>query len=352
MTAPLNSRAGGLPDLDFKTLFETAPGLFLVLTPDLRIAAASDLYLQATMTSREVLLGKNIFEAFPDNPDDLAATGTQNLRASLERVLQTKAADTMAVQKYDIRRPAEEGGGFEERFWSPVNSPSLGAAGELAFIIHRVEDVTQFVRLKQAEGKHQELAAELRRRVDQTEIEVFQRAQQLQAVNEQLRQVNEALQSEIAERKQSEARTAELAEQLRLLNEELESRVAKRTEELAAANRAVTSEMAERHRVQDRFRQAMESLPSATVVIDAAGRIVLVNEQTDKLFGYERAELLGQGVELLVPERMRQDHAEFRAAFLAHPETRPMGVGRELLGRHRDGREFPVEIGLNPIPFN
>ncbi len=349
MADQLNSQVDGQTVPDFRALFETAPGLFLVLTPDLRIVAASDLYLQATMTSRELLLGKHIFEAFPDNPDDPEATGSQNLRASLERVLRTKALDTMAVQKYDIRRPAEEGGDFEERFWSPVNSPSLGADGELAFIIHRVEDVTQFVRLKQAEGKQQELAAELQRRVDQTEGEVFQRAQQLQIVNEQLRQVNDALQSEIAERKLSEARSAELAEELRLLNEELECRVEERTAELAETNLALTNEMAERHRVQDLFRQAMESLPSATVVIDSAGSIVMVNEQTDKLFGYDRVELIGQTVELLVPERMRKHHPAYRADFFAHPETRLMGVGRELFGRHKDGREFPVEIGLNPF---
>jgi two-component system cell cycle sensor histidine kinase/response regulator CckA len=348
MATQASGQDHGMSELDFKTLFENAPGLFLVLTPDLTIVAASNLYLQATMTSREFLLRKCIFEAFPDNPADTAATGSHNLRASLERVLKTRTADTMAVQKYDIRRPAEEGGGFEERFWSPVNSPVFGPRGELAYIVHRVEDVTQFVGLKQAEGKQQDLADELRRRIDQAEIDVFQRAQQLQAANEQLRQVNEALQAEIAERKQSEARTAELAEQLRLLNEELEGRVASRTAELAEANRELTREMAERSRIQERFRQAMESLPSATVVIDAAGRIVLVNEQTDKLFGYERAELLGQSVELLVPERLRSQHPAYRTAFFAQPETRLMGHGRELFGRHKNGSEFPVEIGLNP----
>src|SRR5438094_2933979 len=100
------------------------------------------------MTTRAAILGRGLFEVFPDNPDDPAATGVQNLRASLDRVLRHRAPDTMAVQQYDIRRPETEGGGFEERYWSPVNCPVFDRAGELAYIIHRVEDVTDFVRLK------------------------------------------------------------------------------------------------------------------------------------------------------------------------------------------------------------
>src|SRR5437867_12958647 len=100
---------------DFQALFESAPGLYLVLTPALTIVAVSDAYLKATMTKREEILGRALFEVFPDNPDHPAATGLRNLRASLDRVLTHRAADTMAVHKYDSRRPASEGGGFEER---------------------------------------------------------------------------------------------------------------------------------------------------------------------------------------------------------------------------------------------
>src|ERR1700729_3386471 len=124
--------------LDFRVLFEAAPGLYLVLTPDLKIAAVSDGYLRATMTQRQAILGRGLFEVFPDNPDDPTATGVRNLSASFERVLREKATDAMAVQKYDIRRPDAEGGGFEERYWSPVNSPVFGPGGEVAYIIHRV----------------------------------------------------------------------------------------------------------------------------------------------------------------------------------------------------------------------
>lgn len=127
---------------DFRALFESAPGLYLVLAPDLTIAGASNKYLSATMTTREDIVGRALFDVFPDNPDDESASGTANLRASLERVLAYKRPDAMAVQKYDIRRPTGE---FEVRYWSPLNSPVMGSDGRVEWIIHQVEDVTENV---------------------------------------------------------------------------------------------------------------------------------------------------------------------------------------------------------------
>ncbi len=199
---------------DFRTLFESVPGLYLVLTPDLVIVAVSDGYLRATMTRRENILGRGIFEVFPDNPDDPSATGVGNLRASLGRVLQSRASDTMAVQKYDIRRPASEGGGFEERYWSPVNSPVFGPGGEIAYIIHRVEDVTEFARLKQLGVEQHRLTEELRTRTGQMEAEIYQRAQEVQTANRKLEAVNAALKAEISERQRAEAELARFNEGL------------------------------------------------------------------------------------------------------------------------------------------
>ena len=154
---------------DFRALFEAAPGLYLALKPDLTIAAVSDAYLRATMTERGKILGRGIFEVFPDNPNDPKATGTRNLRASLERVLRERRPDTMAVQKYDIRRA--EDGAFEERHWSPVNIPVLGRDGEAAYIIHRVEDVTEFVALKRRGAELGAIEGMLRARIEEKEAE-------------------------------------------------------------------------------------------------------------------------------------------------------------------------------------
>jgi PAS domain S-box-containing protein len=108
-------------------------------------------------------------------------------------------------------------------------------------------------------------------------------------------------------------------------------------------------DITERKRGERRFRLAVESAPDAMVMINREGRIVLVNLQTEKLFGYSREELLGELVEILVPERYRDRHPAYRESFLASPSVRAMGAGRELFGRRKDGSEFPIEIGLNPI---
>jgi PAS domain S-box-containing protein len=100
---------------------------------------------------------------------------------------------------------------------------------------------------------------------------------------------------------------------------------------------------------EDSFRRVVEWAPSAMVMIDSAGQIVLVNAETERVFGYRRGDLVGRPVELLVPQRFSGHHAGFRDGFFANPAPRPMGSGRDLFARHADGSEFPVEIGLNPI---
>lgn len=127
---------------DFKSLFESAPGLNLALLPDLTIVAVTDAYLLATMTNRKNIIGHHLFEIFPDNPDDSSATGISNLHISLNYVLEHRIAHNMAVQKYDIRRPD---GTFEERYWSPINKPVLDSNNEVVYIIHCVDDVTGFI---------------------------------------------------------------------------------------------------------------------------------------------------------------------------------------------------------------
>lgn len=100
---------------------------------------------------------------------------------------------------------------------------------------------------------------------------------------------------------------------------------------------------------EDSFRRVIEWAPSAMVLIDRDGIIVLVNAQTERMFDYSREALIGQSIEVLVPERFRRNHRAFRAGYLADPAPRPMGAGRDLAGCRSDGSEFPIEIGLNPI---
>lgn len=111
----------------------------------------------------------------------------------------------------------------------------------------------------------------------------------------------------------------------------------------------VIRDASERQRADERFRQIIEHAPYGKLLIDRDGRIVLVNAQVEKSFGYDRKELLGQPVEILVPLRFHSEHASYRTSFVNSPTPRPMGAGRELFGVRKDGTEFPVEIGLNPL---
>ena len=111
----------------------------------------------------------------------------------------------------------------------------------------------------------------------------------------------------------------------------------------------ITRDLTEQRLLEQRFRAILESAPTAMVMIDRTGSIVVVNRETENQFGYGRDELLGKSVEMLLPERFRARHPDQRHGFFAQPEARRMGAGRDLFGRRRDGSEFPVEIGLKPV---
>lgn len=246
---------------DFKPVFEGTPGLYLILAPDLTIIAVNDAYCTATMTKRDEIIGRGLFEVFPDNPDDPQATGVSNLRSSLERVLKFRRPDTMAIQKYDIRRPDSEGGGFEERYWSPLNSPVLDADGNVSCIIHRVEDVTQIVRL-QAEGQARD-----------------DLAREQQNLIEQLRRTNEELARQIEQNKRLE------------------------TERSTASGAHRASE--------DRFRSIFSAVSEGIFIVDAdTGKFTEVNGPGAAMYGFTQDEMIGLDIESIssnVPPYTQKD---------------------------------------------
>ncbi|MFH8419998.1 PP2C family protein-serine/threonine phosphatase [Streptomyces sp. NPDC018038] len=151
-----------------------------LLTPDLAYADVNEEYVRLSGRTREQLVGRYLFDVFPDNPDDPTATGARNLEASLRRVLTTGERDTMALQRYDVEsvdRPGE----WEERYWSPVNAPVVGSDGRVELLVHRVEEVTELMRARGGpEGS--------RARV--LEAELYTRARELQEVNDRLREAH------------------------------------------------------------------------------------------------------------------------------------------------------------------
>ncbi|MGY0068384.1 SpoIIE family protein phosphatase [Streptomyces sp. QTS137] len=174
------------PRIDYRMLFAMTPSPYLVLDPDLVVVEANEAYLWATGRTREEMIGRRLFDVHPDNPADPDADGVDNLQASLQRVIRSKEPDTMAVQKYDIPVSGRPGV-FQEKWWSPVNTPVLGPDGEVWWIIHRVEDMTEFMltrprrpRPDHPGGEHKAMEAEL-----------FTRAQELQRLNEELREAHD-----------------------------------------------------------------------------------------------------------------------------------------------------------------
>ncbi|WP_406480749.1 PP2C family protein-serine/threonine phosphatase [Streptomyces sp. NBC_01615] len=166
--------------IDYAAMFRALPGMVALLTPQLVYADANDEFLHMTGRTREQLVGRYLFDVFPDNPNDATATGMRNLEASLRRVLTTGERDAMALQRYDVES-SDRSGQWEERYWSPVNAPVHGPDGKVVLLVHRVEEVTELIRARGGQSGN-------RARV--LEAELYTRARELQEVNERLRQAH------------------------------------------------------------------------------------------------------------------------------------------------------------------
>lgn len=194
---------------DFKRLLEGSPHPYLVLLPDaaFTIVAVNDRYLAATATQRRDILGCGLFEVFPDNPSDNSSSSVNDLRISLERALHDKVQDIMGIQKYDIPIPGAQGA-FEVKYWSPVNTPVFDEEGNVSYIIHHVEDITEFMLAREnsaTENTH------IKDRADRMEAEVARRASEVKVANRRLKAMMEDLE-------QREAELARLNEQLKSLD--------------------------------------------------------------------------------------------------------------------------------------
>jgi two-component system sensor kinase FixL len=390
-------------ELDYRAIFDAAPGLYLLLDRNLTIITANQAYCRATMTDAAKIAGRPLFEIFPDNPGDPRADGVRNLKASLERVLRDKQPDAMAVQKYDIRNQA---GDFEERHWSPLNTPVLGKNGEVAFIIHRVEDVTELVRLENQNEvqsriarDQQHLIAELRRTLRENAL--------LQAGRHYLASIVESSHDPIIATSLDGSITSwnQAAEGLfgysaaeikgkpvsilfpSLLREEgraLLARVAKGerisrfdTQRLAKDGAVLdvrltlspirdsagavigvskivedmTEKLLAEHQIRrleaDRgyFADIVESSNDAIVARNLDGLIVSWNKAAEKLFGYPAGEVVGMPVSILLPQDLRQESD----AMVERLKDGGTAIHYESTRPHRDGTRVPVSVTVSPV---
>jgi signal transduction histidine kinase len=192
---PVANLANTYYPIDFQLLFQISPNPYLLLwadAPQFTIAAVNDCYLIATGTQRQDILGRGIFEVFPDNPNDLTATGVSDLRLSLDRVIQSKLPDVMSIQRYDV--PSKDAGvsGFKEKYWSPVNTPVFAEDGSVMLILHRVEDVTEFIQFRQHSSEEVE---KVQVHAERMEAEVLRNAQVVKEANQQLKTANTTLET-------------------------------------------------------------------------------------------------------------------------------------------------------------
>ncbi|WP_293007683.1 ATP-binding protein [Nitrosomonas sp.] len=175
----------------YRQLFEASPHPYLILRADagFTIVAVNDKYLEATDTHRQTIVGCCLFDIFPENPNELASESVADLRASLNRVLDKKLPDVMGVQKYDI--PLRDGSGqFALKYWSPVNTPVFETDGRVAYIIHHVEDVTEFVvgheRISDDREAQSKLSA-VEVRAERMQAEILRRTVEVKEANRSLK---------------------------------------------------------------------------------------------------------------------------------------------------------------------
>jgi PAS domain S-box-containing protein len=134
---------------DYRNTFRAAPALLLLLDRDFHVEDASEAFLEATGNDRFGLLGRSIFEIYPKQSGEDGAEGPLRLLQSLERVLHLGRSDQMAFLRLAIPRRPADGGGCEERYWRPCNAPVFGPDGQVRHIVHRIEDVTEYVLARQ-----------------------------------------------------------------------------------------------------------------------------------------------------------------------------------------------------------
>lgn len=280
--------------VDFEELFAGLPTPYLVMTPDLVIVEANRAYLELLGRTREELLGRPVFEAFPPAPDALDEEGRNPLEISFLRARETGRPDVMPQYQYDVLDP--DTGELAERHWSLTSAPLLGPDGRTQLILQRVEDVSDYVRDSEGDRSDADRGQAWHRRAQAVEADLHLRMQQLRAAQEA---------SEVA----------------------------------TAALRAS----------QQRAQAVLDTAVDGIITIDGDGQIESVNPAAEKMFGYAEGELVGRNIRTLMPDPHRSQHDEVLERYRRTGERRIIGSQQEVAGRRRDGSIFPMELAVSEI---
>ena len=275
LTINRSEKLPGIPSPETLRTLERVPEMYLILSPELYILAASVLYLEATETKKEDLIGKHIFEAFPDNPAHPEADGMKNINASLQRVLRSKKPDYMPVQRYDVP-DIKNPGQFIQRYWDPSHMPVLNESGEIEYIIQRANNITEQVlteiSLAKIRAEQQDTLAQLRVAND----ELAASGGEMQAVNIKLQHTQQTLQN---------------------FNAELEQRIILRTAELSEREAELRMALAEQVKAKEELAHTNERLTIALDVgslgyteVDLATGQMISNEQYKSFYGIKKDE--------------------------------------------------------------
>jgi PAS domain S-box-containing protein len=238
-------------ELDFRALFESCPGLYLVLSPELLVLAVSDAYSNAILKKREEIVGEKFSDVFRSNFEEPNIETTSEIIESLHEVLRTKVSNRMAVIRHDILNPE---GKVEERYWSPRNKPVLNKNNEIIYIIHRVEDVTILVGLQKEQISNEHIT-------DDLQLHALELSSELIHVNKELLKSNA---------------------DIMLLNSVLEAGIIDRTTQLEILNNSISD-----------YKFALDE-SSIVAVTDQKGIIQFVNENFCKISKYKQEEIIGK----------------------------------------------------------
>ena len=371
-------------DPTFKTLFAALPHAYLLFTPDLLIVEASDAYLSATKTRREDILGRNVFDAFPENPW-APKSSAMAARSSIEIAIETRRSHSLRRQRYDIPQPIEQGVVYDERYWNISNHPILDASGALRWILQSVDDVTDETRQKRADQERIRSAEERFAATFEQEgvgiVNIAIDGRILEANGRFCKLIGLGIDDLRARTIHEITHPDDLAASMRLAEAlvngdvphySIEKRYVRpdgtvlwvstsrslvrtaggRPAYFVAVVEDISNQKVAEAGLRDReayLRSILDTIPDSMVVIDQTGAVHFFSRAAEGLFGYAADEVIGRNVNVLMTSEDHERHDSYIDRYLDTNSPRIIGIGRVVFGRRKDGSTFSLRLWVGEI---